>query len=136
MCMQRSVCGCNCVGSQQMKRVHFGKLANHKSFLCYVSYLAKQVPEFLRRPLRVTLGLVPLLGPLGVRINPFFGEILSLCFVLVVSSLVSPFQKSRGFKSGQILANSQCLLRMSAGLDLLCFQLNWRYAAVMVSLTL
>ena len=33
---------------QPIKSVHFGKLANHKIFLCYVSYLAKQTQEIVR----------------------------------------------------------------------------------------
>ena len=49
---------------------------------------------------------------------------------------MSPFQKSRGFSSGQMFANSQCLLKISAGLDFPSFQLNWRYPAAMASLTL
>ena len=44
---------------------------------------------------------------------------------------MSPFQKSRGFSSGQMFANSQCLLKISAGLDFPSFQLNWRYPAAM-----
>ena len=55
--------------------------------------------------------------------------ILSLPFVLALSSSVSPFQKSRGFNSGQIFVNSQCLLKISAGLNFPSFQLNWRYPA-------
>ena len=35
-----------------------------------------------------------------------------------------------------MLANSQCLLKISAGLDFPSFQLNWRYPAAMASLTL
>ena len=71
------------------------------------------------------------------RIKPIlYGEILSLPFVLVVSSLVSHFQKSQGLKSGQILSNSHCVLKISAGLDYPSFQLNWRYPAAMASLTL
>ena len=49
---------------------------------------------------------------------------------------MSPFQKSRGFSSGQMFASSQCLLKISAGLDFPSFQLNWRYPAAMASLTL
>ena len=49
---------------------------------------------------------------------------------------MSPFQKTRGFSSGQMFANSQCLLKISAGLDFPSFQLNWRYPAAMASLTL
>ena len=33
--------------SGPMRSVHFGKLANHKIFLCYVSYLTEQTLEFL-----------------------------------------------------------------------------------------
>ena len=84
----------------------------------------------------VKVELGSLLSPLWVGINPVYGEILSLPFLLAVSSLVSPFQKSEHFKSGQILANSQYLLKMSAGLDFPSFQLNWRYPAAMASLTL
>ena len=62
--------------------------------------------------------------------------ILSLPFVLALRSSVSPFQKNRGFSSGQIFANFQCLLKISAGLDFPSFQLNWRYPAAMASLTL
>ena len=35
-----------------------------------------------------------------------------------------------------MFANSQCLLKISAGLDFPSFQLNWRYPAAMASLTL
>ena len=49
---------------------------------------------------------------------------------------MSPFQKSKGFSSGQMFASSQCLLKISAGLDFPSFQLNWRYPAAMASLTL
>ena len=63
-------------------------------------------------------------------------KILSLPFVLAVSSLVCPFEESRGFKSGNIVANSQVLLNMSAGLDYPSFQLYCRYLAEMASLTL
>ena len=66
----------------------------------------------------------------------FLVGILSLPFVLALRSSVSPCQKSRGFSSGQMFANSQCLLKMSAGLDFPSFQLNWRYPAAMASLTL
>ena len=62
--------------------------------------------------------------------------ILSLHFVFALSSSVSPFQKSRGFNSGQIFPNSQGLLKISAGLDFPSFQLNWRYPAAIASLTL
>ena len=49
---------------------------------------------------------------------------------------MSLFQKSRGFSSGQMFANSQCLLNISAGFDFPSFQLNWRYPVAMASLTL
>ena len=49
---------------------------------------------------------------------------------------MSPFQKSKGFSSGQMFANSQCLLKISAELDFPFFQLNWRYHAAMARLTL
>ena len=102
---------------------------SHKILLCcvwYMSYLTKQAPEFhwlaARGYIRVNGSI---LGPLGMTIKPIiYAEILSLHFVLTVSSLVSPFQKSRGFKGGQIVANSQCLLRMSAGLYFPSFQWN------------
>ena len=49
---------------------------------------------------------------------------------------MSPFQKTRGFSSGQMFVNSQCLRKISAGLDFPSFQLNWSYPAAMASLTL
>ena len=42
--------------------------------------------------------------------------ILSLPLYLVARSEVSPLQKRKGYKSGQIVVNPQCLLRMSAEL--------------------
>ena len=91
-----------------------------------MSYHAKQTPEFhwvtARGCIRANGSII---GPLGMSIKLiFYAEILSLSFVLAVSSLVSPFQKSGGFKSRQVLEDSQCLLRMSAGLDFPSFQLN------------
>ena len=107
-----------------MISVHFGKLTNHKILLfCgwYMSYHAKQTPEFhwvtARGYIRVTEDK-----------TIFMVKILSLPFVC---SPMSPLQKSGGCRNGQILAYSQCLLKMSAGLDLPSFQLNWRYPAAM-----
>ena len=48
----------------------------------------------------------------GVRQGSFLAGILSLPFVLALTSSVSPFQKSRGFNNGQILAYFQCLLNV------------------------
>ena len=50
--------------------------------------------------------------------------ILSFPFDLVARSEVSPLQKRSGSKSGQIVANPQCLLRMSAGYSILPMELE------------
>ena len=58
--------------------------------------------------------------------------ILSLPFSWVA---VSPLQNKIGLSMGHTVANSQCLLRMSAGLLLPSFQWNEMYLAAIASLT-
>ena len=108
-----------------MKRLSFGKLTNHKILLCYVSYLTKQTPEI---NWGTTWGYIRVRVPSwsirDMDKHIFMVKILSLPFVLAVSSPVSPFQKSGGCKSDQIRANC-------SGLDLPSFQFNLRYPAAM-----
>ena len=59
-------------------------------------------------------------------------RILSLPFSWVA---VSPLQNRIGLSMGHTVANSQCLLRMSAGLLLQSFQWNELYLAAIASLT-
>ena len=49
-----------------------------------------------------------------------------------MSSTVSSFHKSRGFKRSQILANSQCLLIMSAGFHIKLFSINFEFEPELV----
>ena len=58
--------------------------------------------------------------------------ILSLPFSWVA---VLPLQNKIGLSMGHTVANSQCLLRMSAGLLLPSFQWNEMYLAAIASLT-
>ena len=58
--------------------------------------------------------------------------ILSLPFSWVA---VSPLQNKIGWSMGHTVANSQCLLRMSAGLLLPSFQWNEMHLAAIASLT-
>ena len=65
--------------------------------------------------------------------EPGVGDaILSLPFSWVA---VSPLQNKIGLSMGHTVANSQCLLRMSAGLLLPSFQWNEIYLAAIASLT-
>ena len=59
-------------------------------------------------------------------------EILSLLFSWVEDS---PLQNRIGLSMGHTVVNSQCLLRMSAGLLLPSFQWNEMYLAAIASLT-
>ena len=61
-----------------------------------------------------------------------FDGILSLPFSWLAGS---PLQNRIGLSMGHTVANSQCLLRMSAGLPLPSFQWNEMYLAAIASLT-
>ena len=72
------------------------------------------------------------LASLGGSAPGLFDGILLLPFSWVA---VSPLQNKIGFSMGHTVANSQCLLRMSAGLLLPSFQWNEMYLAAITSLT-
>ena len=99
--------------------------------------MASKAQTFIGQPQGATLGL--LVHPLAIsatdRNNSFY---LKFCHSLCLGSelMCISLPKSRGFNKGQMLANSQCLLKMSAGLDFPFFQLNWRHPTAIGSLTL
>ena len=97
--------------SQPMNNLEFGKCANQKSLLCcvcYSSYPAKQTPDFHWATLARCYHW-SVLGPLGLGPNHlFYIETLSLPFVLAVSSCMSCFQKSRGFRSQMFETPTVC----------------------------
>ena len=70
------------------------------------------------------------LTSLGGSAPGVFDGILSLPFSWVT---VSPLQNKIGLSMGHTVANSQCLLRMSAGLLLPSFQWNEMYLAAIAS---
>ena len=72
------------------------------------------------------------LAALGGSAPGVVHEIRSLPFSWVA---VSPLQNKIGLSMGHTVANSQCLLRMSAGLLLPSFQWNEMYFAAIASLT-
>ena len=72
------------------------------------------------------------LASLGGSAPGLVDGILSLPFSWVA---VSPLQNRIGLSMGHTVANSQCLLRMSAGLLLPSFQWNEMYLAAIASLT-
>ena len=69
---------------------------------------------------------------LGGSVPVLVDGTLSLPFCRVA---VSPLQNRIGLSMGHTVANSQCLLRMSAGLILPSFQWNEMYLAAIASLT-
>ena len=72
------------------------------------------------------------LASLGGSAPGVFDGILSLPFSWVAGS---PLQNRIGLSMGHIVANSRCLLRMSAGLLLPSFQWNEMYLGAIASLT-
>ena len=88
--------------------------------------------ELVSRCVECDLAEPESLASLGGSAPGVYDGILSLPFSWVA---VSPLQIKIGLSMGQIVANSQCLLRMSAGLLLPSFQWNEMYVAAIASLT-
>ena len=97
-----------------------------------------KLPEFHSTPILGCIRILWLFShPLGLGLDKVlcgWNSVTPLCLGIEVICVSLP--KNRGFSSGQMFANSQCLLKISAGLDFLSFQLNWRYPAAMASLNL
>ena len=88
--------------------------------------------EIVSRCVECDLAEPESLASLGGSAPGVVDGILSLPFSWVA---VSPLQNRIGLSMGHTVANSQCLLRMSAGLLLPSFQLNEMYLAAIASLT-
>ena len=90
------------------------------------------VEELVSRCIEYYLAEPESLASLGGSAPGVVDGILSLPFSWVA---VSPLQNRIGLSKGHTVANSQCLLRMSAGLLLPSFQWNEMNLAAIASLT-
>ena len=91
-----------------------------------------QSEELVSRCIECDLAEPESLASLGGSALGLIDGILSLPFSWVA---VLPLQSRIGLSMGHTGANSQCLLRMSAGLFLPSFQWNEMYLAAIASLT-
>ena len=91
-----------------------------------------QSEELVSRCIECDLAEPESLASLGGSAPGLFDGILSLPFSWVA---VSAIQNRIGLSMGHMAVNSQCLLRMSAGLLLPSFQWDEMYLAAIASLT-
>ena len=129
--------GCACVsrvklGMRNVRRVHLTDIWSWYRVTLRVGDHLGRSEELVSRCVECDLAEPESLASLGGSATGVVDGILSLPFSWVA---VSPLQNRIGLSMGHTVANSQCLLRMSAGLLLPSFQWNEMYLGAIASLT-